>query len=424
MAGDAKRKKIAVSIQSEVQFFSVAPLLEELRREPYDVSILIDDYIEDESGYAEMGYSEMAKKTIDLIKEYGFAPQRLTSKKKNMLFDLCLMPYEDKTIKAKRYIKYEYGTLNIKPNLTYVPALLEGFHGFLCQSKITYEMLKAYGATFPVENLRFCNRVSKRESRNGKKILLFAPTYNDLDELAELEKLISLLKKDYYVVIKGHHGTNYLKKNSEKKKAFELLADEYYDSRKNLSDLIIEADVCLFGNSSAIGEALYAKVPCAIFTKDLDYFKLDEIHTTQYKIVKGGFVPWTDKVEDILDIIKQALSADYRKKQNKLSDEIFPQSYRTGSEGYLKVIKYFLHDPIAEDYVMLHDYILKENYKSKKEEIDKLASRNKELVDKIEGLEECVRRMTNKIEDDKKKKLYRIADKIYKIEGRILNGKG
>lgn len=437
----AYSKKIAVQIQSEVQFFSLGPLIHKLKEKGFSVDVIVDDYDGDQ-----LGYNDVAAGAKRILRKHNIKYKNIQDVE-NFIYDICLLPYMDDRIKAKRYLKYEYGTLNIKPNLTYLPHLLEGFHGFLCQSKITYELLKVYGATFLVDNLRFCRESGIKIGNSNKKRLLFAPTYNDLHENEGLEEVMKKLKENYYLIVKGHHGTSYLKENIGKKQILGELADEYYGSDTSLSELITKVDVCLFDNSSAIGEALYAKVPCAIFTDDLDYFKLGEIHTTQYGLVKFAKVPWTDKIENLNAILKKALSKEYRDKQMKLSDEIFPDECKTGVEGYIRVIDLFLSDPIMEDYSLLHDYalsqrkifreeaekrindgrrkniVLKNENDLLKKANERLENENKFLVSKGCAMKERIKNMESEIEDNKKKKLYRLADKLYNLEGKILNGK-
>lgn len=395
---------MAVNIQSEVCFFTVRALLKELDKK-YRVYVIVNRFAGNKDGY-----HEMANETVRLIETEGFKAWDILECQKEQ-FDLCLTPYIDERIKAKCYLKYEYGTLNIKPNLTYLPRVMESFHGFLCQSTITEALLSVYGKTFPVDNLRFWNK-RRTKKVSDKKQVLFAPTYNDQDEVNDLVEIIKRLKEDYRVIVKGHHGTQYLNENSEKKTVLEELADEYYGSEVSLSDLILKSDVCVFGNSSAIAEALYARVPCVIFARDLDYFKLKDIHTTQYYFVEDGRMPYTGDPRNINEIVRQALTKEKIREQEELAEEIFPERFATGVKGYLDVIEYFLEDQTAQDYIKLHNYNIEMKYEKIEEMQMELDSARTEL------------KVANEwIEDAKKKKLYKVADKIYKIEGRILNGK-
>ncbi len=396
------KKKIVIHIQSEVQFFTLEPLLVKLSRsKKYDFDIVVNDYGGDDSGW-----KEMASGVVSLILKNGYRPKNISSCV-NKRFDLCLTPYIDERIKAKCYLKYEYGTLNVKPNLTYVPEVMSKFHGFLCQSTITRDLLEAYGRTFPVDNLRFCSKKRKIIKRKRPQVL-FAPTYNDDSSDKDFIEIIRTLKKNYYVVVKGHHGTGFLKDESGKKDALCKTADKYYGSDACLSDLILESDVCLFDNSSAIGEALYAKVPCAIIAKDLDYFKLEDIHTTQFQFVRDGYIPYSNKSSDALLVIGKALKDDFIEKQKELSNKVFPKEFKTGVDGYLRIIDYFMDDEIAQDYIKLHNLRIK-NENALKNELIKC---KEELTNKDSLLQEYANR-----------KLYKLSDKIYNIKGKIRHGK-
>lgn len=405
------RKKIAVQIQSEVQFFSIAPVLEELKKFPYNFTVIVDDCNWDKNGY-----KEMMKALITFIENRGYKIKTVTECK-NDIFDLCLAPYMYRDIKAKCYLKYEYGTLNVKPNLTYIPEVLEGFHGFLCQSTVTADLLAVYGKTFLVDNLRFFGKDKKKRLKRDKKVVLFAPTYNDKEETEELAQMVKKMKEKYWVIIKGHHGTEYLKNNSKQKDVLISVADEYFGSETNLADLLVSADVFVSGNSSSIAEAIYAVVPCLIFAKELDYFKLEDIHTTQFELVRDGFVPYCDNVNEINEKIVEALSTDVINKQKKLANRFFPQK-ASGTKGYMETIRYFLEDETAQDYVKLHDFIINDRQK-------KIDGYIKKIEDIDNKYNVCLTELATKnsiLENNSKKKLYKVADKIYKAKNKVSNG--
>lgn len=411
-----EKKKIAINIQSEVQFFSIEPLASELKKNKnYELHLLVDKMAQDVDGY-----KQMASGVAQLMKSKGYVAEPM-SEYMDCVFDLFLTPYIDNNIKSKCYIKYEYGTLNIKPNLTYTPPIMEKFHGFLCQSTITKELLSVYGKTFAVDNLRFYKKKLFRGNtgQKSKKTILFAPTYNDNDNVDELIEIIKTLKERYHVVIKGHHGTQYLKRNAQKKQTLETLADEYYGPSTNLSDLILKADACLFGNSSAIAEAIYANVPCAIYSNDLDLFKLGDIHTTQYQIVKDGYILHCEEINKIGEMLELSMKKEYMNKEKELSDKLFPKEFHNGLEGYLEVIKYFLEDPLAQDYIKLHNYKIEYSKNEAKQQMNQIDNKEKELQECKYELQKC----KNELEDHSKRKLYKIADKMYWLEGKIINGK-
>lgn len=400
-----KKPSIAVHIQSEVQVFSLLPLLERLKSDGgYDLQIVVDEFTTDTSGF-----KDVAASATELLKSSGFFPKSIDSFP-DTVFDIYLTPYIDGVIKARYFLKYEYGTLNIKPNLTYIPEVMEKYHGFLCQSTTTSNLLSAYGKTFPVDNLRFFGKKRKSPKREKPQIL-FAPTYNDDDSVEEIAEAIKTLKPHFRIIVKGHHGTQFLKSNQDKKKTLESLADAYYGSETSLSDLILESDVCIFGNSSAIAEAIYVNVPCLIFAHNLDLFKLYDIHTTQFKLVESGYLPRCSNPKNILKTVQETLSPRVKAKQQQLADVLFPKEYHTGIEGYLSAIEFFLHSPDAEDYSRLHDRIL-DSYKKTIAEKDQSNAELNQIISRQQLL----------LDNYEKGKLYKLATKLYKIEGKIIHG--
>lgn len=404
------KKRIALHIQSEVQFYSLEPLLKELKNSSYDVTILIERHDEDSEGW-----QEMSKGTVDLMKAHGFEPKYTEDFVKEK-FDLCLTPYMDGLIKADCYLKYDYGSLNTKPSLTYIPAALEGFHGFLCTGSDGLNLMSVYGKTFPVDNLRFLGK-KRKANKNKKKIVLFAPTYNDEYDINENAEIIKKLKKDYYVILKSHHGTNYLKKNEAKKtKMKDAEPDEYYGSEVNLIDLMMRADVCLSGNSSTIGDAIRAGVPCVVYAHDLDCFKWGNIHTTQYDLNKEGSLLACKKVDQIEGVLQKAMTKEYLEKWEKLAKKMFPKEFHTGVKGYLEVIDYFLNDPQAKKYVIMHDYYVN-GVKNNNEQKDKeIRIRDKEL-NRLRNETSAQRSL---LDDFEKRRLYQVADRLYGLKRRFL----
>ena len=389
-------KKIAIRAQTEVQFFSVAPLIDELAKK-YRVDFLL------QKTYPGMsGFDNMTNNIFQLIKKSGYSVKYIEDLKPHHQYDLLLTTHIDGRVNAKCCLKYEYGTLNIKPSVTYTPEAMRHFHGFLCQSTVTQKLLSAYGQTFLVDNLRFV-ATKKQKNKQHTVTVLFAPTYNDQSlSLDDYKTMIEQLhNQGYHVVTKGHHATSYRTENQEQKNILQEISDEYYGPETRLTDLIVNADVCIFDNSSAISEALYAQVPCLIFTKDADYFKLGEMHTTQYELIQDGILPQCVNASEICETVKTALSTKIREKQLAASHEFFPQKNKQSIKQWIDAIEYFLHDPIAQDYILLHN--LNTNH------TDNLAKENMWFANEI-------KRYTSA-------KLHRLATRAYQLKERIKNVK-
>ena len=398
----SKKRTIALHIQTEVQFYALEPLLKELKKCPYELIILIEKHEGDDDGQF-----EKSRGTVELMKQYGYKVE-YTEENQDKVFDLCLTPYMDGVINARCYLKYEYGSLNTKPILTYLPSIMRGFHGFLCNSTDGVNLLSVYGRTFPVDNLRFLGK-KKQVNKSKKKIILFAPTYNDEYDAKENAKIIEELKKKYHVIVKAHHGINYLKINAEKKKQIQKGPDEYYGSEVNIVDLLMRADVCLANNSSVIGDAMRAGVPCVVFTHDIDLFRWQDFHTTQYTLYKEGKLLVCKDVKNIVKTVDEALTTKYKKNWKELEDRFFPKEYRTGVKGYLDAINYYLNDPDAEKAIILHDYNISETVDA----INKRDADVRKLLDDNDL-------MRGALDDFSKRKLYKLADKFYKLEGKVI----
>ena len=407
-----KEKRIGMMVETDVNFFSVKPLLEELRQKYQNLVIFTLDWQKDT-----MGYQQMFDGVRKLLRESGYEPKTL-DEYKGQQFDLYLGPYfyGNEPIESKCNMKYEYGTTNTKPKLTYIPGVNENTDVFLCQSTVNYEILKAYGATYLVDNLRFLG-LKRDGATRKKKHVLFAPTYNGDEEAEDLAKIIRALKKEFYVVVKTHHGTNYLSGNAEKKQILEKEADEFYTSEVSLSKLIVEADVFLSDNSSGYAEAMYAGVPCAIYTKDPDYFNWDGMHTTQYLLAEQGVLPWAKKPNEVLGVVKEAMSAEYVKKQKECAEKLFPPEMKTGVEGYMKVIDFYLNDMNAREYCAFHQKLHTQTLAERKkmERLEKEKAKYQDEM-KLKELEiENLREIMNG-------GLHKVADKIYTMRRKI-NGK-
>lgn len=406
------KKRIAVHVQTEVQFYAIKPVLEALRELPYSMTILIERHDNNKEGL-----KEESAGAVRLMKKHGFYPE-FSEGYADKEFDLCLTPYIDGMVKAKCFLKYEYGSLNTKPVLTYIPSVLKGFHGFLCPTTDGATLLSVYGRTFPVDNLRFFGK-KRISSKSEKKIALYAPTYNDEYDASEDAAIIAELKKKYYVIVKAHHGTKYLRKNKTKNNVLQVEADEYYGPEADLIDLMMRADVCLANCSSVIGDAMRAEVPCAVYTHNIDAFRWRDFHSTQYDLYKSGKLSVCSKPSDVLKTMGAISTKEYKRQWDKLSDKFFPKEFRTGVKGYLRVIEYYLNDPEAQKLILFHDYNLLEQrneIKEREKVIDEMDRYIKVLENEKANLTEELNMYSRK----SRKKLHRMVDTIYEIGGRVL----
>ena len=195
------------------------------------------------------------------------------------------------------------------------------------------------------------------------------------------------------------------------------ISDECYNHKTELAELLTIADIVLSDNSGAIFETLYAKVPLAVYSEDINKNKLDNFDTTQYRLVKEGYIPYTNHSDEIPNILEQALSSKYIEKQKNLSDELF---YRPENPVgcFVNVIEKYLNDHINFDYKKIHD-VLVNDYTSKVNTISQLSNDLSALQNNSENLARQIEEKNTIISYYENGKLYRISKKIYNLYHKI-----
>ena len=176
-------------------------------------------------------------------------------------------------------------------------------------------------------------------------------------------------------------------------------------------------DVVLSDNSGAIFETLYANIPLAIYSEDINKNKLGNMDTTQYKLVKDGYIPYTKDVKKIKEILEEAVLSKYVEKQKELSSWLF---YRPQDpiKDFADKIEKFLKDEIDVNYKNIHDVLIKD-YEDKKKEIINLQqlielgnnSKN-ELANEIENITTEKDKIISDIKDEHNLQIQELEEKI------------
>lgn len=339
--------KIAIVIQSEVQYYSIKPLIERMRKKEYLFDIIVNTLKTDNTGFKEISSS-----TYKLLIDAGYKVK--TTEEAECFYKIILTPYSDIFQADYKYlIRYQYSPISAKPNPVYLPDSQKKFHAILCQSTYETDILSVYAKTYFVSNLKFINYRNKT-NKSLKKTVLYLPTYGDVSSIDQLQGALEIVKSKYRLVVKIHHGTNHLYEEEYRKKVLQELADDYFEADTPLADLLATADVVLSDNSGSIFEALYSKTPVAIYAKDLNERRVEGLDTLQYKLVKEGVVPHTDSHGRILDTIDRALSRSVIRKQRIKRKALFP-TIRRPLDSWLGVIDMYAGDKINQDYVDLHN---------------------------------------------------------------------
>ena len=416
-----KKTFIAVTIQNYVQFYSVKKVIDTMINQGCIVDIFVP-HAKDS-----WGLKEMFDDIYVYLKEEGYNVRREALKKK---YKILLEPYPMEYYFSFNYdyrLKYNYGLNSPKPSATYRDVENVVYDAILICSTYEEELLSRYTKTYIVGKTNYYNFKKKKESSNGKKVLLYLPTYGESNSINELANSLYYLKKDYRIINKLHHGTNYFDYEEKKKNKLFDLFDECYDSKKPLEELLSVSDVVLSDNSGSIFDAIYAKVPVAIFSKNIQYFKYNDLEPYQVKLINDKIIPFTDNPNDLKNILKIALTQDCKKKQAKLCEKLFPLSYKEGYNEYIRILNLYINDNINIDAYKLHRIFLN-NYNSLNNENNELKIKNNNLINDIQNLNQKNSQLMNEkqyIENNLKEyqngKLYKLSTKIYSLMFKLTN---
>lgn len=427
-----EHKDISLLIQNLVQFYSLKHGVDKLISLGYSIDIFVP------KGIDNSGMGDIFDNTFTKLKEMGYSPLR--EPKNSIHYHILLEPYHMDEYFKFNYtyrIKFKYSLLSAKPNLVYTPEANIIYDAILCFSKYDAEFLKVYSNTELIGNLKYLNYEKQYNKNTTKPTLLYLPTYGEVSSIDDICSQLKKLKSKYYIITKLHHGTSFLKNEDNRISLLEELSDECYDHATPLIELLSKADVVLSDNSGAIFESLYAKVPLAICSKNINANKLENFDTIQYKLVQDGIIPFSETPSEIENILEKALSDEYKNKQLSILNELFYYPEEPISH-FVKIIEKYLKDNINLEYKKFHDILIK-NFLNKDLLINKL---NTELIDKenkinIINTEICDKNtLINNLNTDILKyqsdllqaqkalqyyengKLYKLCKKIYKIKNK------
>ena len=430
-------KNIAITFQNLVQFYSMKHGIDALIERGYPLDIYIPINNDDSV------IGNMFTETYDSLINMGYSPIRELDPKKH--YKVLLEPYPMDIyykFNFKYRIKYKYAPISAKPNLTLNPENNVYYDCILCFGNYEANYLRVYSNTKLIDNFKYII-FKKQKINTNKKVLLYLPTYGDTSSIEMVTDSITKLKNDYYIIAKAHHGTSFLSEESNRIENLKSICDEYYDHNVPLNELLQKAQIVLSDNSGAIFEALYSNTPVAVFCKDPNSNKIGNFDTTQFKLIKDGYIPYTNDSSKIQSILESALSPDIINKQINLAKSLFFHSDNPMG-NFVSIIEEYLFDNIDFDYKNMHDVLL-ENYDSKINLINDLYSKNTSLeamynqknaeLDsfknnevynleaKIKGLEELVDYKNKTISYYEKGKLYKLSKSIYKLYYKIFKNK-
>ena len=225
-------KNIAITFQNLVQFYSIKNGIDALIKKGYPVDIYVP-INNDGSGMGDM-FTETYNKLIDM----GYSPCRELDSSKH--YKVVLEPYPMDIYYKFNYtyrLKYEYALLSAKPNLVYYP------ENNIYYDAILASYLKAYANIELMGNLKYINLKKLDRPKTDKPVLLYLPTYGDSSSIDTILRELKSIKDEYYIIVKFHHGTSFLKDEQNRIKELKNISDEYYDHSIELAQLLSKVDV-------------------------------------------------------------------------------------------------------------------------------------------------------------------------------------
>ncbi|MCL2384003.1 MAG: CDP-glycerol glycerophosphotransferase family protein [Oscillospiraceae bacterium] len=436
-------KDIAIAVENIIQFQTIKNGIDELLKRNYTVDLYVPEIKNDE------GYEEIHDSVYKYMLDRGYESKRVADK--NIRYKILLQAHpldHCLDINFEYRIKFKYGILLAKPDPEYKPEYNMLFDAILCYGKYEADILSAYTKTYAIGNMKYVNYEKKTTSE--KPVLLYLPTWGDISSIDTVIDSIKKLKDKYKVIAKFHHGTSFLKNEEDRLAMLKEVVDEYYDLNTELVELLSASDVVLSDNSGAIFEAIYADVPVAIFTNDLNKRKLEEFDTYQYEFAQKGIIPHTKDATKIGDVLKDAMSQEYTDKQRTLKNELFLVKSDL-VEDFVNIIDLYLKDKINKRNKILHDILAKEYTLKTREILEKnhmldvlnneKIKREKdinELIVKYEETSNILEKLKDELEEKKNQavakdeeiqilnkqieyfetgKLYKLSKKIYKLFG-------
>lgn len=413
------KKDIAIVILNYIQYINIKPGIDRLLELGYSVDIISP--IDNENDTS--GFHEMFKNINGFLKEKQY---NVYDKEPDFEYKILLEPYPYVKLKSKYKIRYRYGVLSAKPNKVYLPENYLTYDAILCSGSYDANYLSVFSKTYITGNMKYINFHKKKHE--GKPILLYLPTYGEESSIDSIASYLNKLRKNFYIIAKVHHGTSFLKNEIYR---FELLknnVDKLYDQYMDLSSLLKTTDVVLTDNSGSIFEALYVKIPVAIFADNVNQNKLLGFDTIQSELVNAGIIPYSNEPKDLEKIINKALSKqtyDLQKEWSK-TNLYHPKDL---VKDFIKVIINFMNDDIDLRYYEMHK-ILKENYynnlaiiaamndKNYIQEVTtkELQIQNDKLIKEKESLLKEKESLLKQLNYYKTGQLYKIAHKLYEIK--------
>lgn len=393
-------KDLLFNIESEAQLESIKPLLDHLRDNTKKTFDIVVPWVESEKkGPNKYVYDACAtaltEYEYDIIRSSDgvILPENILSTKYKVLLSPYIYKWQYDNLKVDFRIMYPYASYYLnKPSWTIEQFIQQDYlaDALLSHAVGSKLVTDIFTKTYIVPSLKLMNLQPRVES-HSKPVVLFAPTYSEVDFSETLLNDIDVIKKKYKVIMRGHSKAVYNKKFSDSTQKLLDMADKVYAAESySLVECLQEADVVVSDNSAVIFDAIYCNIPVALYSKDPNSNGYRDINTAQSKLVQTGDVLWTDDSGAILDILNKTLS-NQADRQARVRKKLFPNLDSTDPvKEWMDVVDLYLEGDIPPEYSLAKRYWV-ENIELSRHSIDKIRIENESLKSQ---LSECKKTTT------------------------------
>lgn len=249
-------KQVCVKAETDTQYESIKPLLEEFVRNKISFDIFIPKLDQNVNSV-----NEMYDKTHATIEKDGFRNNVIRRVLPDKRYHVALLaPHYHEGINAKYYIKYSYGSINSsKPKLTHAAHMLNHYHAYLLCNTRDAEIFNVFCKTYILPDLKHVGYVRADRPKSNKQTILFLPSWENQNNLEWIAITIEKLKRKYRTIVKlhpfGDYGTEISDSTKQIKQQIRALADEYYEGGSSMDKLLSRSDLIISDISGAVFDA-------------------------------------------------------------------------------------------------------------------------------------------------------------------------
>lgn len=171
-------------------------------------------------------------------------------------------------------------------------------------------------------------RIKKNIGIEGKKILLYAPTFRDKnrsDQIADVNlsdclDVLSQTGEDWVCLLRGHSATKHLKTMNDDERVLDV--SDYPD----MADLLLISDMEITDYSSSISDFILTARPSILAQFDRNKFE-EENRTLYFNPDDSGY-PVAHSQQELTNILKHIDEIDFKDVREKVNE--FYGTYETG----------------------------------------------------------------------------------------------